>query len=69
MICPATLHNCCDDICSNECLKLPGAPPLMRCACGGLVGINGENVLDDCRCDADEESAFAHSEEDHCGDA
>lgn len=47
MICPATLQECCDDLCVISCLKLPGVEPLTRCStCGHIVG---EDIECDCK--------------------
>ncbi len=36
-------------------MLMPGMPPLTKCPCGALIGINGEDVCDDCTCEPEYE--------------
>lgn len=54
-ICPATLQPCIDDLCrAGGCLRMPDVPPLMKCVCNELVGIDGSDPLDACACYEDD---------------
>lgn len=59
-ICPYTLKPCIDDICYVAgCLRAIDMPILVHCGgCGELIGIDGSDPLDACKCPGDDDSAL-----------
>lgn len=57
MICPITRRTCIDDLCSSgSCFKSPDLPTLTQCGgCGALVGMDGNDPLDECECPLDDD--------------